>query len=164
MRPPSLRARPDARPSDFRLPGLILPGLLLSLLVLSGCGDSGPADPLSEDCRMTARINGEAFCGTFFDVQRSANQVFVNSGGSGARAIGFTFPDQGPGTYTIAPGNSVAAGVTLGTASFTAGQGSGSGTIVITTLTGTRVAGTFQLTVVGASTVNVTQGAFDSDP
>lgn len=113
---------------------------------------------------MTARIDGEAFCGTFFDVQRGSGQVFVNSGGSGARAIGFTFPDQGPGTYTIAPGNSVAAGVTLGTASFTAGQGSGSGTIVITTLTGTRVAGTFQLTVVGASTVNVTQGAFDSDP
>jgi len=143
---------------DFRLPAV-----LLALLLVTGCGESGPSDPLGEDCYMTARIDGDAFCGVFFDVQRSGTQVFVNAGGAGARAIGFTFPDEGAGTYTVAPGNLVAAGVTIGTSNFSAGQDMGSGTIVLTTLTGTRVAGTFQLTVVGASTVNVTQGVFDSD-
>jgi len=136
--------------------------LLAAVLVTAGCGGSGPTDPVDENCRMTARLNGQAFCAIFFDVQRSAGQVYVNGGATGERAIGFTFPDSGPGTYSIGPGSLVAAGVTIGNANFIAGQDMGSGTIVISTLTANRVAGTFQLTAVGATTAQVTEGVFDS--
>lgn len=139
----------------------LTPLLATALLTITACGgdSSGPSD-----CKMTAQLNGQEFCGLFLSVERNGGQVFVNSGASGQRAIGFTFPDTGPGTYQIVSGSLVAAGVTIGTDSYTAGGGTGSGTLVITAATGTRTAGTFELTAVaGAATATVTQGAFDSE-
>jgi hypothetical protein len=60
----------------------------------------------------------------------------------------------------------VSAGVTVGAAAWVAGNDVGSGTIGVTTFTDSRIAGTFELTVVdgaGISTHSVTEGQFDID-
>jgi hypothetical protein len=135
----------------------------LALATTTACGgdNSGPSNGNGE---LTARINGEAFSSQFTSVQRGGGSVFVNGGGANQRAIGFTFPDQGTGTYTIAPGVLVAAGVSIGPVHYTAGQSSGAGTINVTTFTDSRLVGSFVLTVVaGSSTLSITDGQFDID-
>lgn len=134
---------------------------LFVLIFTAGCG-SDSAGPTGGSGPMTARIDGDPFTAQVASVQRGGGSVFVNGGGANQRAIGFTFPDQGMGTYTIAPGVLVAAGVSIGSVHYTAGQSSGAGTINVTTFTDSRLAGSFVLTVVaGSSTLAITDGQFD---
>lgn len=133
----------------------------LALATTAACGGES-AGPTGGSGPMTARIDGDPFTAQFASVQRGGGSVFVNGGGANQRAIGFTFPDQGTGTYTIAPGVLVAAGVSIGPIHYTAGQSSGAGTIIVTTFTDSRLAGSFVLTVVaGSSTLSITDGQFD---
>jgi hypothetical protein len=138
---------------------LVIPALLLGPACGAGTGPDGPRV-------LTARIDGETFSARFTSVQRGAGQVYVNAGASGERAIGFRFPDQGPGTYAVAPGSLVAAAVTIGNFVWSAGQSTGSGMIVLTTFTDSRITGTFMLNVVATqgqqpATRSVTDGQFD---
>lgn len=136
-------------------------------LALAGCGSDGPSDPTG-DGPMTARIDGDSFVAVQTTVLQSAGVTAVNGGSADLNAIGFQIQNAAPGTYTIAPGNLVSAGVTIGNASWGAGGNMGGGTITITTLTANRIAGTFQFSVDaiggGASgTLAITEGAFDID-
>ena len=141
------------------------------LLALACGGDSTgpgpnppPPPPPPPTSPMTAKLNGQAFVAEFATLGRSAGQVFINGAGLPARAIGFTFPDLGTGTYTIAPGNLVSSGVTVGSTAWVAGQSQGSGTIVVTTFTANRIAGTFTINLVpslGGPPMAVTDGLFD---
>lgn len=137
------------------------------LAAAAACGGDGSTDPNASG-PMTARIDGERFVAVQTTVLQSAGITAVNGGSADLRAIGFQIQNVATGTYTIAPGNLVSAGVTIGNAAWGAGGTMGSGTITISTLTANRIAGTFQLTVDaisgGASgTLAVTEGAFDID-
>lgn len=141
---------------------IVAKALLITIVALgAACGGDSGTGPEGDSGPMTARIDGDPFVAQFVSVQRSSGFVYVNGGGSGQRAIGFVFPDDGTGTYTIAPGTLVAAGVQIGAESYTAGQSTGAGTISVTTFTDSRLAGTFSLTVVGPATLAITDGAFD---
>lgn len=130
-------------------------------LPLAACGGDDPTGP--ESGPMTALMNGERFVAEFATVQGSANQVFVNGAGAGGRAIGFTIPDSGPGTYELGVGNPVAVGVQVGSATWTGGAGAGSGSITVTTFTETRIAGTFAFVVGngGGAEMAITEGEYD---
>lgn len=148
--------------------------LALAALALA-CGDAGtgpdpqtppppPPPPPPGDAPMTARLNGDPFTAEFVTLNRAAGQVYVNGAGLPNSAIGFTFPDAGAGSYTIAPGNLVSAGVTIGTTAWVAGQAQGSGTITVSTFTASRIAGTFAITLVASGSgpgMTVTEGVFD---
>ncbi len=136
--------------------------LMAGLLALtSACDSKGGTGPNDGTGLMTARIDGQAFSALVASVERAGGNVYVNGGGAGQRAIGFTFPDQGTGTYTIEPGVLVAAGVSIGNQHWVAGQDIGGGSINVTTLTGSRAAGTFSFTVVESTTLSITEGVFD---
>jgi hypothetical protein len=145
---------------------LALSALALALLVLgAACGD-GPAAP-GDEGPMTARIDGERFVAETATVSRGNGQVYLNGGSSSQRSIGFTFPDEGTGIYEIGSGQLVSAGVSIGTdQSWIAGASNGSGWIEVTTLTVSRIAGTFQFSLVAVadetpSPLEVTEGSFD---
>lgn len=134
--------------------------LFLVSLASVGCGGDDPTGPVTGP--MTALIDGERFVAEFATVQRAADVVYVNGAGAGQRAIGFAFQDDGPGTYTLGQGNPVSVGVQIGNDTWSAGAGVGSGAIVVTTFTETRLVGTFAFTVgSGGSTLTITEGAFD---
>ena len=137
------------------------------LAAAAACGGDGSTDP-NEPGPMTARIDGDRFVAIQTTVLESGGITAVNGGSADLRAIGFQIQNLSTGTFTIAPGNLVSAGVTIGNAAWGAGGNMGSGTITISILTANRVAGTFQLTVDaisgGASgTLTVTDGVFDID-
>jgi len=157
--------------TPFRPRALSLALLLLS--TASGCGsDDSPTGPeeltLEGPASLVARIDGDAFVSEFATAGRAADQVFINAGAGGSRAIGFTFPDQGTGTFSIGEGRAVSVGLSIGSGKWVAGQGLGSGTIEVTTFTETRIAGTFSFVVVTQGgglgspiTRDVTDGSFD---
>jgi hypothetical protein len=123
-----------------------------------------PPPPTPADSPMTATLNGQAFTAEFATLGRSAGWVYINGAGLPSNAVGFAFADQGTGTYTIAPGSLVSAGVTVGSTAWVAGQALGSGTIVVTTFTASRIAGTFTINLVpslGGPAMAVTDGVFD---
>lgn len=137
----------------------------LALATTAACGgdSSGPG---TGGGALTARIDGEAFSSQFTSVQRTTGSVYVNAGGAGARAIGFVFPDTGPGTYIWASGAGVSAGVSIGASHY--GPVGGSVTINATTFTDSRLAGTFTMKLTALAgqspaTVTVTEGQFDID-
>jgi hypothetical protein len=144
------------------------------LLALACGGDSNgtgpgptpppPPPPPPPTAPMTAKLNGQAFVAEFATLGRSAGWVYINGAGLPSNAIGFAFADQGTGTYTIAPGNLVSSGVTVGSTAWVAGQSQGSGTIMVTTFTANRIAGTFTINLVpslGGPPMAVTDGVFD---
>lgn len=135
----------------------------LALATTAACGGDS-AGPGAGNGALTARIDGEAFSSQFTSVQRPTGSVYVNAGGVGARAIGFVFPDTGPGTYVWATGAGVSAGVSIGASHY--GPVGGSVTINVTTFTDSRLAGTFTMTLTAiggqsSATVTVTEGKFD---
>lgn len=144
--------------------------LVSSFVVATACGGdstTGPdPDPTPSDAPMSASIDGTAFEAQFVTVNRVGGQVLINGAGLPQRAIGFQVPDTGPGTFTFATGTNASAGVTIGSAAWIAGGGVGSGTVTVTTSTATRIAGTFQFSVIaqggqGPSPMGVTNGRFD---
>lgn len=139
---------------------------LALVLVATACSD-GLIPPIEGEGPMKARIDGSPFVAALATVSRSSDRVNVNAAGPSQRGIAFTFPDQGPGTYTIGTGQLVSAAVTIGTdQSWIAGASNGSGSIQVTTFTESRIVGTFSFSVVatGGQTPNrlqITEGTFD---
>lgn len=137
-----------------------------SLILTAACG-GGPSGPDDASGPITALIDGEPFVAQFATVSDHGGGIIaVNGGGAGLRAVGFQFVSTGVGTYTIAPGNLVAAGVTIGSQAWGAGGDIGAGTITVSTLTANRIAGTFTFTVEASTgqapaTLSVTDGRFD---
>jgi hypothetical protein len=131
--------------------------------------------------QMTATINGQSFAASgtaaVFAAQLDANSgSYLLSGvetAASARAITFSFSGiAGPGTYPLGvDGVSVAGGIgsvsVSATNVWTTGLTGGSGTITITSLTTTRIAGTFTFTANAAGgnatgTQSITNGSFDA--
>lgn len=155
-------------------PQLILTALAASLIACGG--ESGPNG--GGDGFMRATINGESWesDGVFVDqgVLAQSPGVFVLSGGevsgSEARSVTLTLAAiPGPGTYPLGVGGTVRGGIGI-----VADAGAGwvtplsgdAGTITITSLSATRIKGTFSFAAAASTggatgTRTVTQGEFD---
>lgn len=139
-------------------------GTLLAAAMLAACGGDGPSGPGSAG--FSARIDGENWSAQGAHALRQQGVVGV-AGWRGNTTINMAWVDNGPGTYLI-NGNSGTAGyLTIGQDGWVATGNSGtSGTITVTTITETRMVGTFEFTATGATgnasgPRQVTQGAFD---
>jgi hypothetical protein len=159
---------------------------VLTIVTFSGCGggdsgtNPGPGPGNSADGDMTAKVNGQSWTGG--DLAVYATGVPGVPGGLGiggtqtisgasVRSITLTLYNiHGPGTYPLG----VVPPVFGGFASFSDASGvwmtgntGTAGTITFTTLSTTRVAGTFQFTAIpvagggGVGTKEITDGAFD---
>lgn len=87
------------------------------LAAAAACGGDGSTDP-NEPGPMTARIDGDRFVAIQTTVLESGGITAVNGGSADLRAIGFQIQNLSTGTFTIAPGNLVSAGVTIGNAAW----------------------------------------------
>lgn len=151
--------------------------LLIGILAVAGCGDDDdPASPTGGgngggggNASVTASINGEAFTAVVAQAVNNNGIIGVGSSTENAETtIGFGWIDTGAPTYSIEPGSAATGTViTVGGSGWQARDDDGSGTINVTTLTSTRVAGTFSFTAVrytGTETpieTVVTNGKFD---
>lgn len=139
---------------------------------VAGCGgdNTGPNGQTNGD--MTAKIDGASFTSVTTLAQRNTTNAGTIIAISGADAhgvgLGFGFVDAGVGSYPIGGLTPTNASVLDGTGKvWTAGAIGGSGTLTVTALDATHVAGTFAYSAVASAgsgatgTKAVTQGVFD---
>ena len=145
----------------------------LVVAAAAGCGgdNTGPNGNTNGD--MTAKIDGSSFTSVSTLAQRNAGGnagtiIAVSGANSAGTGLGFAFVDAGVGSYPI--GGLTATNATVIEANgkvWTAGVTGGSGTLTITALDGTHVAGTFAYSAVASAntgatgTKAVTEGVFD---
>lgn len=140
--------------------------LLVGLLAACGGDANGPGNPFLNGT-FEARINGADFDAVLATVVDLGGLVAVVAGNEAEDALSFSWEDAGPGTYTIGGGATTQSYYSVGAAEWSAGDGQGSGSLVITTRTATRMAGTFAFVLEptpgsGATgTRTVTQGSFN---
>ena len=144
--------------------------VVLAMFGATACGNDDPAGPGGGDGDLSATIDGDDWTADLAAVATRTNNVIgIGAGDShGDRSIGIGFIDAGTGTYAISATNATNALLIEGQKSWAASAGvGGSGSLVITTLTATRVAGTFSFNVVpnanSGATGNrtITNGEFD---
>ena len=140
------------------------------LLFGAACGsDTGPSDPTNGT--MTARIDGSSWRATVAIAATYQNGILAVAGGDpvsgGTPTVGFAALATAPGTFTIGgtgPANGL---VTVGSSTWQAAAGTGSGSITITAISATGARGTFQFTALpvagtpASGTRTVTEGVFD---
>ncbi len=138
-------------------------------VLLAACGSDGPTGPVPlANGNYSARIDGAEFNATSAAVIGGFGGLYSLGGGNASgRTIGFAWSDAGPGTYAIGTvGTTIASHTHMGQ-TWSASTAQGSGSIVVTTSTATRVAGTFSFVLQpdvasGATgTRTVTNGVFD---
>ena len=139
--------------------------LLLMLTGLAACSDNSPTAP-DPDGTLTATIDGVPWSAQTVSAVRSGDVIGVGASDFDQTGLGFAFEDNGPGTYTIGPGEVNNGLYNVGAAGWNATAFQGSGSIVVTTATDTRVVGTFEFEAVSVgqtpeTTVSVTNGVFD---
>lgn len=141
----------------------ILTALLLGTLV--ACGGDSPAGPDLGTGPLSAKVDGAAWTAAAAFATNSGGFVAVGASNLAGEGIGFALQGSTTGTYTIGPSIPTNANLTIGSNVWTAGPGTGSGSVVIATLNSTHVAGTFTFEVVSATgtpaTRSVTEGSFD---
>jgi hypothetical protein len=172
------------RPTSWRLPGaspLRLAPVLLAAIALSGCGgdDDNPAGPGGTTGPMSAKIDGAAWAANvpYATAQAVASLpgafiisgTSVGTGGGGLSILLSLYNVDGPGTYALGAGQTVFGGI-ASIGETTGGWGTpltgAAGTVTITALSATQIAGTFSFTAdasVGGATGTrvVTEGQFD---
>jgi hypothetical protein len=139
------------------------------MLLLAGCGSNEPTGPAPlANGTYRAKIDGTEFNAIQAAVIGGAGGLYSLGGGNAAgQTIGFAWQDNGPGTYPIGVPPSTIATHTASGQVWSASSVKGSGSIVVTTSTAGRVAGTFSfvLQADGASgatgTRTITEGSFD---
>jgi hypothetical protein len=143
-----------------------------SLIVAVGCGGSDKAvtdpNPSGTGKDMSAKVDGGAWVATTVGTFKSTNGLII-SGTTAAIGISLGFSTiQGTGTQIIGGTGATGLGlVTTATQSWESNGQQGSGTVTLTTLTATRVVGTFTFTAPLFGTVGppatrtVTSGKFD---
>jgi hypothetical protein len=132
-----------------------------------GCGgdNTGPNNG-GNNGSLSATVDGSNWSGVTVAATRTNGFVGVGAGKSDGSTIAFAFPDH-TGTFQAAGQDGTNANYTSGGKTWSAVFGTGgSGTITVTTLSATRVAGTFSFTLVALSggatgTKTVTNGTFD---
>lgn len=143
-------------------------------VLATGCGGKSPTNPSNPggSSGLTATIDGAAFVAlpTGVAAVGSANGTFSIAGGtaSGTGLALNAFNIAGPGTYPMGVGPSVAGAIgsiSAGGSAWSSALSGNSGTITFTTVSSTRIVGTFAFTATGtanaSSTRSVTNGAFD---
>lgn len=129
------------------------------------CGGDDPTGP-GDDPIMSARIDGQAWSTSIAlaTVPPTPSGFAVVSGSDGTTTIAFAFRPS-TGTHEIGASIGTNANLTAGSTMWIATTSSGSGTIVVTSLTNERVAGTFEFTMTAGgatpATRVVTGGQFD---
>ena len=144
-----------------------LAALLLLGLTSCGGGDSPTDIPLPATGSMSASIDGSAWSAAQAQAVRGGGAVTLAGTDIALLSLGLAFQDTGTGTYTLGPGQGVTASVSDPQNIWSANDLQGSGTITVTTLDATRVAGTFSFIAPASpnsgppASRTVTSGAFD---
>ena len=147
--------------------------LLLFTGALAGCedGPDGPAD--GGPATLTARVDGAPYTGSTPSALLTGSGTFVIASPATSESRGLTlqlFSIGRVGTYPLGVGPSIIGGtgqiVTLGAAQYITPLTAESGSVTITALSTTRIAGTFSFTgtrqtISGPEATTVTQGVFD---
>ncbi len=148
--------------------------LSTSVLVLTAvaCGgdNTGPGGNTNGD--MTAKIDGSSFTSVATFATRNATNagstVALSGANSAGTGIGIGFLDAGPGTYSITNVSATNANVLDSQGHvWVASVLGGDGTVTITAIDATHVAGTFSFNAVASApsgatgTKAVTNGSFD---
>lgn len=144
----------------------LLPVILL--LVPAACGSDGPSEPNppgAPNGTMTAMIDGVAWSATIITPGITGG-ISAIGGSDGGRTLAWAWVESGTGTYQIGGAVGFNANLTVAGGTWVANNTGGSGTLVVTTRTASRVAGTFSFTMTAGSgnasgTKTVTQGTFD---
>ena len=117
---------------------------------------------------MSAMVDGVQWTATVAFATTTGGIVAVGGSTAAGDGIGFAFQGATTGTYTLGAATVHTANYTDSGAAnvWAAGGPVGSGSIVVTTLTASRVAGTFSFQVVSSTggtpaTRSITQGSFD---
>jgi hypothetical protein len=149
---------------------LVLP--LAASLMLASCGGDSGANPLPDGSlsgTMTATIDGDGWSTSsgLEGVMLDGAAGFAGGDFQGrVLAIG-VIVNQGTGTFTIGGPNAPNGTLTIGSSVWNAGPGSGSGSVTLTTVTDTRLVGTFQFEMEAFTegttpeTRTIANGAFD---
>lgn len=136
-----------------------------------GCSDDKSTTPTTGNKTLRATIAGTAWNGSLAVQGSRVGNVLAISGTDGSYQLAITIPSvAATGTYNFGPGNVGVAQVvqvSAGASTWTSSLVGGSGSLVLTTFTATRAAGTFSF--VGAAspgtpatgTRAVTGGSFD---
>ncbi len=137
----------------------------LLLVALVACGGDDPAGLNVTAGPLSARIDGVVYTAVSAFAVNSGGIVGVGASNLSGEGLGFAFQGSTTGTYTIGPSIPTTANITFGSDVWSAGPGTGSGSVVVTTLTTTRVAGTFAFEVVSTTGTpamrSITEGTFD---
>jgi hypothetical protein len=148
-----------------RLPSLFL--LLASVGTLAACGGDDPTGLVPTAGSVSALVDGTQWTAVIATGANTGGIVAVGASDASGAGIGFAFQGTvADTTYVIGTGAAHNAHYTAGGTSWAANGFTGSGSIVVMTLTATRVTGTFSFE--GASstggspaTRSITQGMFD---
>jgi hypothetical protein len=145
--------------------GILAVGAAMALGCGGGDGNTGPNNGPNNGS-MSATVDGSGWTARSVAATKTAGFVGVGGGASDGSTIAFAFPDH-TGTFTVAGQDGTNASYTAGGKSWNAVFGSGgSGTITVTALDASHVAGTFSFTAPGLSggatgTKTVTNGTFN---
>jgi len=137
-------------------------------LISLACGSNEPTGPAPlANGTYRAKINGADFNAMSAAVVSSGGLYSLGGGNAAGQTIGFAWVNAGPGTYPIGGAATTIATHTHSGQVWSASTAQGSGSIVVTTTSATRVAGTFSFVLQadaasGATgTRTVTEGVFD---
>lgn len=154
----------------MRMHRRFLASLIAAIVVTaSACGSDDPAGPGLGDGDFTATIDGDDWSANVGAVAtRNNNIIGLGAGDSDGLSMGIGFVDAGVGTYPINGTSATNALLTEDGKTWVANSVTGgSGTLTITAIDGSHVAGTFSFTAVpsagsGATGERaVTNGEFD---
>jgi len=146
---------------------------LILALALAGCGGDDPADPSGGNTGgdgLSCKVDGVSWTAPLTAAHLISGVVSIaGTDASSSLGVGLGFLNGGTGTYAVGPGSPITAcAVTEGlNDAWSASGDQGSGTITVTTLSSTRVAGTFSFTAPRSNgagdpaTRTVTEGTFN---
>lgn len=161
----------DAAESMPRRRGAHLAALIALLSTITACGGGSPTSPTGPggasgsgaSAVVSALFDGAAFTASSVARASISGASISITAAEGRRGLSFSFIATAPGTYAVQTAAVIDGDQSWGVGLSFGADGSG-GTVVVTSLSATRIAGTFQMTVVQPSTRNtrlITNGRFD---
>ena len=131
-----------------------------SAFLFCACGKKNTPAPFNPI--ISLKFNGTAFSSSNFTVSSVPNTILINGQFIGQATVALSIPNAKVGSFDVAT-----SGATFHFANSPAAQDmytATSGTIVVTSLTNTTIAGTFAVSVnnVGGVSANITDGQFQA--